>query len=80
MINKFIYYIFEYFITSEKNKLMNSIVLLFAFMNPELAFFLYTLTRRSFRHEFVRAWKDLLIEGKFCYCRNRFKNDKETVN
>jgi len=76
-INKFIYYTFENSISSEKYKLIDSITLLIAFMNPGLSFFLYTLTTRSFRHEFVRAWKDFSIKVYFCYRRTELNHDKK---
>jgi len=64
-INKFIYYTFENPTPSERNKLINDVTLLIAFMNPGLSFFLYTLTTSSFRREFFRAWKDLLVKINF---------------
>jgi hypothetical protein len=70
-INKFIHYTLENSIASEKDKLINSITLLFAFMNPALSFFLYTLTTNSFRHEFIRACKEFLLK------RNCFLLSKE---
>lgn len=75
-INKFIYYTFENSMSLEKNKLINSITLLIAFMNPGLSFFLYTLTTGSFRHEFVRAWKDFFDKIKFCHYQKKSNNDK----
>lgn len=60
-INKFIYYTFDESEPSEKTKLVAAITLLIAFMNPGFSFFLYTLTTRSFRHEFIRALKEPFV-------------------
>ncbi|CAF2498788.1 unnamed protein product [Rotaria sp. Silwood2] len=65
-VNKFIYYTFDDAIPSEKDKLCNAITLLIAFMNPGFSFYLYTLTTKSFRDEFVRACKEFFI-GKNVY-------------
>lgn len=59
-INKFVSYIFVASNRSEQSQLASVITLLIAFMNPGLSFFLYTLTTRSFRKEFVQACKELL--------------------
>jgi hypothetical protein len=74
-INKFIYYRFEHSKESEQSQLINAITLLIAFMNPGLSFFLYTLTTRSFRQEFIQAWKDLLLKISCWNCRNKLDND-----
>ena len=74
-INKFVYYTFRQPVRSEAVNLANAITLLIAFMNPGFSFFLYTLTTQSFRHEFVRAWKDLLMKIKFCCWKNKLNND-----
>ncbi|CAF3368730.1 unnamed protein product [Rotaria socialis] len=60
-INKFVYYTFEDLKPTEKEKLIGAVTLLIAFMNPGFSFFLYTLTTRSFRHEFIQACKDIFI-------------------
>lgn len=60
-INKFIYYAFEGLTPTETEKLITAITLLIAFMNPGFSFYLYTLTTPSFRHEFIRIWKDLFM-------------------
>jgi len=69
-VNKLVYNIFENSIPTEKNKLAGTITLLIVFMNPALSFFLYTLTTRSFRHEFIRACKDLF------HCQIKSNNDQ----
>ena len=68
-VNKFIYYTFDD-LQSEKSQLIACITLLVAFMNPGLSFFLYTLTTRSFRHEFRRACKELVKKRPLLGCRD----------
>lgn len=72
-VNKFIYYTFDD-LQSEKSQLISCIALLIAFMNPGLSFFLYTLTTKSFRHEFLRACTDLLKTRPVLFCRNAPKD------
>lgn len=74
-IMKFIYYTLEDSMKTEKHELINSIALLIAFMNPALSFFLYTLTTKSFRQEFIQIWKDLL--GKINFCQQRLNNQNQ---
>ncbi len=69
-VNKLVYNMFENSIPTEKNQLAFAITLLIAFMNPALSFFLYTLTTQSFRHEFIRACKDLF------HCQSKSNNDQ----
>jgi hypothetical protein len=74
-INKFIYYTFKEPVRSEKVQLANAVTLLIAFMNPALSFFLYTLTTRCFRHEFVQVWKDLLMKTNLSCWRKKLNDD-----
>ncbi|CAF0938162.1 unnamed protein product [Rotaria sp. Silwood1] len=60
-VNKFIYYTFDNTKLSEKDKLVNAVTLLIAFMNPGFSFYLYTLTTKSFRDEFIRACKEFFL-------------------
>ena len=60
-INKFIYYMSDDYYLTDRSKLVRCITLLLAFINPGLSFFLYTLTTKSFRREFVCTCEDLLI-------------------
>ena len=73
-INKFIYYMSADYYLTEESKLLSCITLLLAFVNPALSFFLYTLTTKSFRREFVRTCEDLLI-----FLRIRDPRKKSTI-
>jgi hypothetical protein len=71
-INKFISYTFADSKQTQWNQLISSITLLIAFMNPSLSFFIYTLTTRSFRHEFICVCNELYVRIRSWYCQNKF--------
>ena len=48
-------------------------------INPALSFFLYTLTTKSFRNEFIRACKDLLFKTDCCRQSNN-SNEQQRRN
>ena len=77
-IHKFIYYTVNSVHQSETNQLIGCIALLIAFMNPGLSFFLYTLTTKSFRHEFQRFCKTCLSKLQCC-CQIQIIDDDENV-
>lgn len=71
-ISNFIFLTFEYSISKETDE----------FMNPGFSFFLYTLTTKSFRKEFIQAWKDILNTKHFSCCRLRCNHhdQKQEIN
>jgi hypothetical protein len=75
-INKFVNYMFANSDASEESKLASVLTLLIAFMNPGFSFFLYTLTTRAFRHEFVRACRELLMPLKRLDWRTKSTRDQ----
>lgn len=66
-IHKFIFYTVNSVHQSEIHQMISCITLLIAFMNPSFCFFLYTLTTRSFRHEFERACHEFFSRFFSCY-------------
>ena len=70
-INKFLHYSDVYKNRSDLKKLINSICLLLASMNPGLSFFLYTLITPTFRKEFF-----CIIDEFICQKANILMNTK----